>query len=38
MSKNIIKGAEKCLSQDCMNCELGGRIWMVLDVFGCVWR
>lgn len=28
MSKNIIKGAEKCLSQDCQDCELGGRIFM----------
>ena len=27
MSKNIVKGAEKCLSQDCQDYELGGRIF-----------
>lgn len=25
---NIIKGAEKCLSQECKDCEFGGRFFM----------
>ena len=28
MNKGIIKGEEKCLSQDCQDCELGGRFFM----------
>lgn len=29
-----MNGAEKCLSQECQDCELGGRFWMFLDVYG----
>lgn len=28
---SIIKGAEKCLSQECQDCEFGGRFWMCYE-------
>lgn len=31
MNKNLIKGAEKCLSQECGDCEFGGRFLMCYE-------
>lgn len=28
MNKNIAKGSEECLSQDCQDCEFGGQFMM----------